>query len=54
MANKGQGLMSEKTWNEIHSEPTTEYDASFYSKKALKITSKIVLIQFAKKNFFLK
>ena len=38
MANKGQGLMSEKTWDEIHSEPTTEYDASFYSKKALKIT----------------
>merc|ERR1719479_701474 len=30
MANKGQGLMSEKTWNEIHSEPTTEFDASFY------------------------
>ena len=38
MANKGQGLMSEQTWNELHSEPTTEYDASFYCKKELEIT----------------
>ena len=36
MANKGQGLMSEQAWNELHSEPTTEYDASFYRKKELK------------------
>ena len=38
MANKGQGLMSEQAWNELHSEPTTEYDASFYRKKKLKNT----------------
>ena len=26
MAQKGQGLISVKTWNEMHSEETAEYD----------------------------
>ena len=30
MAFKGQGLMSEATWDEMHSEATTEYDRMFY------------------------
>ena len=32
MAQKGQGLMSEKTWDEMHSEETVEYDYVFYRK----------------------
>ena len=51
MANKGQGLMSEQTWNELHSEPTTEYDASLYCKKEL-IINLILLNLLIKLLFF--
>ena len=30
MAYKGQGLMSEDAWNEMHSQDTAEYDRLFY------------------------
>jgi len=30
MANKGQGLMSEATWNEMHTEDSPDYDYMFY------------------------
>ena len=32
MANKGQGLMSEATWNEMHAEDAPDYDYMFYCK----------------------
>ena len=34
MAQKGKGLISEETWNEMHSEDTMAWEYTFYCHKA--------------------
>ena len=49
MANKGQGLMSEATWNEMHAEDAPDYDYMFYCKFENNLS--IYLDSSSKKNY---